>query len=54
MIALPLGSIKFEDGETSVLVSNKGKLEKREITLGTKDAKQTVVLGTVNKLNKKG
>jgi len=47
VIALPLGSIKFEDGETSVLVSNKGKLEKREITLGTKDAKQTVVLNGI-------
>ncbi|MEI7494306.1 MAG: efflux RND transporter periplasmic adaptor subunit [Alphaproteobacteria bacterium] len=47
VIALPLGSIKFEDGETSVLVSNKGKLEKREITLGTKDAKKAVVLNGI-------
>ncbi len=44
VIVLPLGSIKFDDEGASVLVSNKGKLEKREVTLGIKDAKQAVIL----------
>ncbi len=44
VIVLPLGSIKFEDEGASVLISNKGKLEKREITIGVKDATQVVVL----------
>ena len=44
VIVLPLGSIKFEDEGASVLISNKGKLEKRDITISVKDATQVVVL----------
>lgn len=44
VIVLPLGSIKFEDETSSVLVSNKGQLEKRTVTIGIKDAKQAVIL----------
>ncbi len=47
VIALPLSSIKFEDDGAFVLVLNKGKLEKREITLGAKNAKQAVVLNGI-------
>lgn len=44
VIVLPLGSVKFEDEGASVLVSNAGKLEKRDIIIGVKDATQVVVL----------
>jgi membrane fusion protein (multidrug efflux system) len=44
VIVLPLGSVKFEDEGASVLVLNAGKLEKRDITIGVKDATQVVVL----------
>jgi membrane fusion protein, multidrug efflux system len=47
VIVLPLGSIKFEEGSASILISNKGKLEKRVVTLGPKDAKQAVVLNGI-------
>lgn len=43
-IVLPLGSVKFEDERASVLVLNSGKLEKRDITIGVKDATQVVVV----------
>lgn len=43
IILLPLGSIKFEDENTSVLVLKKGVLEKRDVTLGVKDAKHAVI-----------
>ncbi len=43
IIVLPLGAIKFEDESTSVLVLQKGILEKRDVTLGIKDAKQAVI-----------
>lgn len=43
VIVLPLNTIKFEREGASVLVLRKGILEKREVMLGAKDAKQAVV-----------
>ncbi|MEI6628194.1 MAG: efflux RND transporter periplasmic adaptor subunit, partial [Alphaproteobacteria bacterium] len=43
-VVIPLASVKFEDNAASVLIFKDGKLEKREVTLGPKDAKNVVVV----------
>lgn len=44
MVVIPLAAIKFEDTIASVLVFKADKLEKRELILGPKDAKNVVVI----------
>jgi RND family efflux transporter MFP subunit len=42
-VVIPLAVVKFENTQASVLILKEGKLEKRELTLGPKDAKNVVV-----------
>lgn len=43
-VVIPLTSIKFEENIASILTIKDSKLEKKTITIGPKDAKNTVVL----------
>ena len=43
-VVIPLTAIKFEEDVASVLIFKDGKLEKRTITIGPKDAKNAVIL----------
>ncbi len=43
-IVIPLTAVKFDDTAASALVFKDGKLEKRELTLGSKDSKNVVVV----------
>ncbi len=43
-VVIPLAAVKFEDNSASVLIFQDGKLEKREVNLGPKDAKNVVVV----------
>lgn len=43
-VVIPLVAVKFEDNAASVLIFKEGKLEKREVIIGPKDAKNAVIV----------